>query len=128
MLQALDLVGLPHKQYAQRSPFELSGGQQTARGPGLLCWLCEPGILILDEPGVGLDAEGRAEFYTHIQTLHRQGITVILVSHDMAEVAALADRLFVLHQGRLVMQGTPREIFAEPAMLSDYSLAPPPLS
>jgi len=127
VLQALELVGLPPKQYALRSPFELSGGQRRRVAlAGVLAM--KPEILILDEPGVGLDAEGRAEFYTHIQALHQQGRTVILVSHDMAEVAALADQLFVLHQGHLVMQGTPREIFAQPATLNRHGLAPPPLS
>jgi len=88
----------------------------------------QPTILVLDEPGVGLDAAGKAEFYAQIQRLTSQGLTVVLVSHDMTEVMTLADTLFVLHQGCLVMQGTPREIFAQPEALHGYGLAAPPLS
>lgn len=127
VLQALERVGLPPHEYAQRSPFELSGGQRRRVAlAGVLAM--QPQILVLDEPGVGLDAEGRADFYMQIQFLKEQGITIILISHDMAEVASLADQLFVLHQGRLVTQGAPREIFARPEVLRDYGLAPPPLS
>lgn len=127
VLNALTSVGLPPAVYAQRSPFELSGGQRRRVAlAGILAM--RPTILVLDEPGVGLDAEGREEFYTHILALRRQGLTVILISHDMAEVASLADQLFVLHQGRLVMQGVPREIFAQATTLHEYGLAPPPLS
>jgi energy-coupling factor transport system ATP-binding protein len=126
VLEALDLVGMPAGEYAQRSPFALSGGQRRRVAlAGVLAM--KPQILILDEPGVGLDAEGRGEFYRHIQALRGQGLTVLLVSHDMAEVAALADRLFVLSQGRLVLQGTPRAIFAYPAALRDVGLVVPPL-
>ena len=127
VVEALEMVGLPHGEYAHRSPFELSGGQQ--RRVALAAVLAmRPGILILDEPGVGLDAEGKAEFYQCIQSLRQQGITVVLISHDMAEVASLADRLFVLHLGHLVLQGAPRDVFAQPTVLRDYGLAPPPLS
>ena len=127
VIQALASVGLSHAEYAQRSPFELSGGQRRRVAlAGVLAM--QPTILILDEPGVGLDAEGREEFYTHIRALKQWGITVILISHDMAEVASLADQLFVLHHGNLVMQGMPHEIFAQTTLLRDYGLAPPPLS
>jgi len=127
VIEALEMVGMPYQEYAWRSPFELSGGQRRRVAlAGVLAM--RPAILVLDEPGVGLDAEGKADFYSYIQAMRGGGITVVLVSHDMAEVAALADRLFVLHQGRLVMQGTPREIFAQPAVLRDFGLAPPPLS
>lgn len=127
VIEALEMVGLPHREYAHRSPFELSGGQQ--RRVALASVLAmRPGILMLDEPGVGLDAEGKEEFYQCIQSLRQQGITIVLISHDMAEVAALADQLFVLHLGRLMLQGAPRDVFAQPAALLDYGLAPPPLS
>ena len=127
VIEALDMVGMPYQEYAQRPPFELSGGQRRRVAlAGVLAM--RPAILVLDEPGVGLDAEGKLDFYRYIRVMRGSGITVVLVSHDMAEVAALADRLFVLHQGRLVMQGTPREIFAQPAALRDFGLAPPPLS
>ena len=126
--KALDMVGLPHHDYASRSPFELSGGQmRRAALAGVLAM--SPSILILDEPTVGLDADGRAEFYSYLQRARQeQGITVVLVSHDMAEVAGLADWLFVLRSGQLVMQGTPRSVFAQGDRLHKWGLAAPPLS
>jgi energy-coupling factor transport system ATP-binding protein len=127
VIEALEMVGMPYREYAQRSPFELSGGQRRRVAlAGVLAM--RPAILVLDEPGVGLDAAGKADFYSCIQAMRGNGMTVVLVSHDMTEVATLADRLFVLHQGRLVMEGTPREVFAQPAALRDFGLAPPPLS
>lgn len=128
VFKALDTVGLPHQQYAGRSPFDLSGGQmRRAALAGVLAM--SPTILVLDEPTVGLDAEGRAEFYSYLQRIqHEQGVTIVLVTHDMTEVANLADRMFILHDGRLVMQGTPRAIFAEVEQLRTWGLAAPPLS
>ena len=127
VLHALDAVGLPPRQFAQRSPFELSGGQRRRVAlAGILAM--SPKILILDEPTTGLDADGRAEFYTYLRRAQEvQGVTIILVSHDMAEVASLADQLFVLHDGCLVMQGTPRSIFTESERLRHYGLAAPQL-
>jgi len=128
VLNALDLVGLPHREFAMRSPFELSGGQKRRVAlAGVLAM--SPSILILDEPTVGLDAAGRAEFYAYLKRIKaQQGVTVILVSHDMAEVATLADRLFVLHEGQLVMQGEPRAIFSQGETLRAWGLAAPPLN
>jgi energy-coupling factor transport system ATP-binding protein len=127
VLHALERVGLPPAEYARRSPFELSGGQRRRVAlAGVLAMT--PTVLVMDEPGVGLDADGKNEFYAQIRTLQGEGITIVLVSHDMAEVANLADQLFVLHEGRLVMQGTPRQVFAQATLLRDYGLAPPPLS
>ncbi|GCE24560.1 energy-coupling factor transporter ATP-binding protein EcfA [Dictyobacter alpinus] len=124
---ALNIVGLPHEEYGWRSPFELSGGQRRRVAlAGILAM--SPRILILDEPTVGLDGEGRSEFYSYLQHIQReQGVTIILVSHDMAEVAAMADWLYILHQGNLVQQGTPRTIFAESGQLHAWDLAVPPL-
>ena len=128
VINALDMVGLPHKEFAPRSPFELSGGQKRrAALAGVLAM--SPAVLVLDEPTVGLDAAGRSEFYAYLQRIQQeQGVTIVLVSHDMAEVAALADWLFVLHEGQLVMQGEPRHVFSESDALRQYGLATPPLS
>lgn len=124
---ALDMVGLPHREFGQRSPFELSGGQMRRVAlAGVLAM--SPSVLILDEPTVGLDAGGRAEFYSYLQRIQEErGVTIVLVSHDMAEVAMLADQLFVLHNSSLVMQGTPRSIFSQGEALHKWGLAAPPL-
>lgn len=128
VLHALDAVGLPPRQFAQRSPFELSGGQRRRVAlAGILAM--SPKILILDEPTTGLDADGRAEFYQYLRHVQQKdAVTVILVSHDMSEVALLADRLFVLHDGRLVAQGSPRAIFTQDTLLHAWGLMEPPLS
>jgi energy-coupling factor transport system ATP-binding protein len=125
---ALEIVGLPFHLYARRSPFELSGGQQRRVAlAGVLAM--SPAVLILDEPTVGLDADARAEFYLYLRRIKQeQGGTIILVSHDMTEVASLADRLFVLHQGSLVMQGTPQQVYSQIEELRAWGLAAPPLS
>ncbi|HEX9131544.1 MAG TPA: energy-coupling factor transporter ATPase [Ktedonobacteraceae bacterium] len=128
VLNALDMVGLPHREFAQRPPFELSGGQMRRVAlAGVLAM--SPAILVLDEPTVGLDATGRSEFYSYLQRIKQeQGVTIVLVSHDMAEVATLADWLFVLHNGHLVMQGTPRSVYTVSDALREWGLAAPPLS
>lgn len=128
VLKALDMVGLPHQAFALRNPFELSGGQRRRVAlAGVLAM--SPSILVLDEPTVGLDAGGRDEFYAYLERIRREeGVTIVLVSHDMAEVATLADRLFVLRDGRLAMDGEPRTIFAQGETLREYGLAAPPLS
>jgi energy-coupling factor transport system ATP-binding protein len=128
VIAALEMVGLPHHEYASRSPFDLSGGQRRRVAlAGVLAM--SPSILILDEPTVGLDAAGRTEFYSYLRHVQQeQNVTIVFVSHDMAEVATLADTLFVLHEGRLVAQGTPRSIFADAEQLRAWGLAAPPLS
>ena len=128
VLKALETVGLPPRDFAQRSPFELSGGQM--RRVALAAVLAmSPAILVLDEPTTGLDADGRAEFYYYLRRAQQeQGVTIVLVSHDMTEVAALANWLCVLHNGRLVMQGMPRTVFAQGGALHSWGLAEPPLS
>lgn len=124
---ALEIVGLPFRDYAKRSPFELSGGQRRRVAlAGILAMT--PHILILDEPTVGLDGEGRADFYAHLARVRRdQGVTIILISHDMAEVAAISDQLYILHRGKLVMEGTPRSVFAQSERLQHWDLAAPSL-
>jgi energy-coupling factor transport system ATP-binding protein len=126
--RALSTVGLPPREFAARSPFELSGGQMRRVAlAGVLAM--SPSILVLDEPTVGLDAVGRAEFYDYLRRARAElGLTIILVSHDMSEVADLAEWLFVLHEGRLVAHGAPSTIFALGDCLSEWGLLPPPLA
>jgi energy-coupling factor transport system ATP-binding protein len=128
VLKALEAVGLPACDFGSRSPFELSGGQQRRVAmAGVLAM--HPAILVLDEPTTGLDADARAEFYYYLRRVQQeQGVTIIIVSHDMSEVATLADWLFVLHHGKLVMQGRPRDVFTQGEILRDWGLAEPPLS
>ncbi len=128
VIAALEMVGLPHREYAHRSPFGLSGGQQRRIAlAGVLAM--SPGILVLDEPTVGLDAEARLEFYSYLRRVQEERhVSIVLVSHDMTEVAQLADRLFILHEGQLVMQGAPHYVFAQPDQLRHWELAAPPLS
>lgn len=126
--EALRLVGLPDKEFGLRDPFSLSGGQmRRAALAGVLAM--EPAILILDEPTAGLDGEGRAELYHFLRQVRAERrTTILLVSHDMGEVAALAEQALALHQGRLVLQGSPRELFGQAHLLTEWGLDVPPLS
>ncbi len=118
-------VGLDFEAIGDRSPFELSGGQmRRAAIAGVLAM--EPKVLILDEPTAGLDPAGRNSILDMIRALHQQGgLTVIMVSHSMDDIASLATRLLVLSQGRLVMTGSPREVFAQQALLESIGLGVP---
>ncbi len=123
--QAMAHVHLDYDQYAQRSPFELSGGQMRRVAiAGVLAM--EPCFLILDEPTAGLDPMGRDRILGMIQELHRQeGVTVVMVSHSMDDVARLATRLIVMSKGQLVATGTPREIFRQADMMASIGLGVP---
>lgn len=125
--EALQTVGLPETVY-EKSPFELSGGQKRRVAiAGVLAM--NPEVLILDEPTAGLDPKGRDEILYAIKQLHKQrGITVVLVSHSMEDVAKLVDRLIVMHKGKVAMTGTPREVFAHAEQLEEMGLAIPQIS
>jgi energy-coupling factor transport system ATP-binding protein len=126
--ETLRLVGLPGEAFAQRHPFSLSGGQmRRAALAGVLAM--EPSVLVLDEPTAGLDGEGRAELYRALLRLREERqVTILLVSHDMSEVAALADHILALHQGRLALEGSPRDLFKQAHLLAEWGLDVPPLS
>ncbi len=110
VLMAMERVGLDPSM-RDRSPFGLSGGQ--ARRVALAGVLAmEPRTLILDEPTAGLDPRGREEILALIRAFPALGISVILVSHSMDDIALNADQVLVMHKGRVHMQGTPRELFA----------------
>ena len=113
---------------AQRDFTTLSDGQrQRIMLARALCQ--EPEVLILDEPTAGLDPKGRDEILAAIHKLHEErGITVILVSHSMEDVARLVDRIIVMHKGKVAMTGTPREIFSHPMELEQMGLAAPQVS
>lgn len=122
--EALQLVGFPEKYYKQ-SPFELSGGQKRrAAIAGVLAM--QPQVLILDEPTAGLDPRGRDEILDQIAHLHEKtGMTVILVSHSMEDIAKYVDRIIVMNHGEKMLDGTPKEVFAHYKELEQVGLAAP---
>jgi energy-coupling factor transport system ATP-binding protein len=123
--KALTLVGLDPGELEGRSPFSLSGGQmRRVAMAGVLAM--EPEIIILDEPTAGLDPRGKKEILERIASLHReQGLTVILVSHSMEDVARLADRLVVMAGGEIKLCGTPAQVFNNPSELETMGLGLP---
>lgn len=125
--EALTQVGFPEKFYGH-SPFELSGGQKRRVAiAGVLAM--NPKVLILDEPTAGLDPKGRDEILDQISYLHEErGITIILVSHSMEDVARYADRLIVVNDGRIPYDGTPREVFTHYEELEKIGLAAPQIT
>ena len=125
--EALTLVGLDESFYKQ-SPFELSGGQKRrAAIAGVLAM--KPEVLILDEPTAGLDPQGREDVLGLVAKLHReQGMTVILVSHSMEDVARYVSRLVVMNHGEKVFDGTPKEVFRHYKELEAIGLAAPQIT
>lgn len=108
---AMEFAGLDYDKFAARSPFQLSGGQMRRVAIAGVIAL-KPEYLVLDEPSAGLDPRGRDEILNQVANLHKNtGVTVILVSHSMEEVARLADRLLVMNQGDVVLDGEPLTIF-----------------
>ena len=108
---SLESVGLSCDEIGTASPFELSGGQQRRVAfAGVLAM--NPQVLVLDEPTAGLDPEAKALFLQLIDTLHAQGMTVVMVSHNMDDLARFCNRIIVLNQGQLVLEGTPEQVFS----------------
>ncbi len=122
---AMECVHVDYDSYAERSPFELSGGQMRRVAiAGVLAM--RPEVLILDEPTAGLDPKGRDSILTMLEDLHRrENVTIIMVSHSMDDMARLATRLLVMSEGKLVATGSPREIFANSAMMDSIGLGVP---
>lgn len=127
VVSALETVGISSDLY-EKSPFDLSGGQKRRVAiAGVLAM--NPEVLILDEPTAGLDPKGRDEILQAIKRLHKErGITVILVSHSMEDVAKLVDRIIVMHEGKVATMGTPKEVFCKVKELEDMGLAAPQVS
>ena len=121
--EAIKQVGLSEKCYDD-SPFELSGGQKRRVAiAGVLAM--KPEILILDEPTAGLDPRGRDEILDQIAKLHKEGLTVILVSHSMEDVAKYADRIIAMNDGKVAFDGTPKEVFRHYKELERMGLSAP---
>ncbi len=125
--EALKLVGL-EDEYFYQSPFDLSGGQKRRVAiAGVLAM--KPDVLVLDEPTAGLDPKGRDEILDQISRLKQEtGITVILVSHSMDDVAKYVDRIVVMNQGRVMYDDEPREVFQHYRALEEVGLSAPQIT
>lgn len=122
---AIELVGLDYDEVADVSPFDLSGGQKRRVAiAGVIAM--QPDILILDEPTAGLDPKAHQDILDMIQRIHENVSSIIIfVSHNMNDIARLSDRMLVMHEGKLVMNGTPKEIFSESEKLFEMGLGLP---
>lgn len=121
---SLARVGLDLAAIGDKSPFELSGGQQRRVAfAGVLAM--EPEVLVLDEPMAGLDPAARREFLELIDRLHREGLTVVMVSHSMDDLANCCDRIVVMNEGAVFADGTPAQVFAHANELKSIGLGVP---
>ncbi len=121
--EAFSLVHLP-EDCLEKSPFELSGGQMRRVAlAGVLAM--QPSVLVLDEPIAGLDPRGREELMQIISELRDRGVTIVLISHNMDDVARMATKVAVLEKGHLAMHGTPREVFSRGDELEKMGLDVP---
>lgn len=117
-------VGLDLAAIGDKSPFELSGGQQRRVAfAGVLAM--EPEVLVLDEPMAGLDPVARRDFLGLISRLHREGLTVVMVSHSMDDLANCCDRIVVMNEGAVFAEGTPAQVFAHANELKSIGLGAP---
>lgn len=121
---SLSRVGLDLSTVGDKSPFELSGGQQRRVAfAGVLAM--EPEVLVLDEPMAGLDPAARRDFLELIDRLHRDGLTVVMVSHSMDDLANCCDRIVVMNEGVVFAEGTPAQVFAHADELKSIGLGVP---
>ena len=124
--EKLALVGIDESLF-ERSPFELSGGQMRRVAiAGILAM--EPSILVLDEPTAGLDPIGRKELMTLFKKLHQDGITIVLVTHLMDDVAEFADQVYVIEKGKLVKNGKPSLVFQNVEFMEKIQLGVPKIT
>ena len=124
--EAMERVGLPPAEYAARSPFRLSGGQMRRVAIAGVIAL-KPEYLVLDEPSAGLDPRGRDEIFEQIlQLYHSTGMAVVLVTHNMEDVARLAKRLLVMNRGRIEYDGKPADLFHDSGLpLREFGISLP---
>ena len=121
---SLARVGLDLAAIGDKNPFELSGGQQRRVAfAGVLAM--EPEVLVLDEPMAGLDPAARRDFLGLIDRLHREGLTVVMVSHSMDDLANCCDRIVVMNEGAVFAEGTPAQVFAHANELKSIGLGAP---
>jgi len=126
--EAIELVGLDYETVKDRSPFELSGGQKRRVAiAGVVAM--RPEVLILDEPTAGLDPKAHKDVLNMVEEVHRRtGNITIFVSHNMADIARLSDRILVIHSGKLVTKGSPKEVFSQKEILRSVGLDLPPVT
>ena len=125
-LESLRLVGLSDE-LRDQNPFDLSGGQMRRVAiAGILAM--QPDILVLDEPTAGLDPQGRKELMSLFKQLHLSGITIVLVTHLLDDVADYATAVNVMEKGRLVLSGTPKDVFQKVAFLKEKQLGVPKIT
>ena len=123
--KSMEMVGLNYEEYKDISPFELSGGQKRRVAiAGVIAM--EPKVLILDEPTAGLDPAGRDDILEQIKLLHEKyNMTIILVSHSMEDVGKLAEKIIVMNDGHVELQGKPKDVFKKIDTLEKIGLAVP---
>ncbi|MBC6678769.1 energy-coupling factor transporter ATPase [Zhenpiania hominis] len=123
--EAIELVGLDYEEIRKRSPFDLSGGQKRRVAiAGVIAM--KPEVLILDEPTAGLDPKAHRDVLQMIEKVHsHEGNIIFLISHNMDDIARMADKILVMDNGRLAMQGTAEEIFSQEEKLASMGLALP---
>ena len=126
--ESIELLGLDYDAVAEKTPFELSGGQKRRVAiAGVLAM--KPKVLILDEPTAGLDPASKQDMLEVIKKLRQdRNLIVVFVSHNMKDIAELSDRIIVMNGGRLVISGTPKEVFARAGELKDMGLSVPPVT
>lgn len=126
--RAMLMVGLDYEKYKDLSPFEISGGQKRRVAiAGVVAM--EPKVLILDEPIAGLDPRGRDAILKQLKMLHEEyKHTVILVTHSMEDVAEIAEEVIVMSDAKVIMKGTPREVFTKIDMLEEVGLGAPQIT
>ena len=124
--KAIGLVGLDYDEVKDVSPFELSGGmKRRAAIAGVIAM--DPKILILDEPTAGLDPSAHREILAMVRRIHEEmGIILIFVSHNMADIAEMSDRVMVMSGGKVALEGTPAEVFSQSDKLAEMGLGVPP--
>jgi energy-coupling factor transport system ATP-binding protein len=124
---AMEAVGLGFEAFKDRMTFQLSGGQKRRIAiAGVLA--LQPQVLVLDEPTAGLDPQARAKLLAQLAALNEAGTTLVIVSHNMEELAAVCDRVCVMNEGRTVLIGTPREVFSKAEWLTSLGLGVPPIT
>lgn len=126
--EVMELVGLDYSEFKDRSPFNLSGGQQRKVAiAGVLA--LKPDVLVLDEPSAGLDPQARKQLAELLQYLYQElEMTIILISHRMEEIAELSSRVIVMHQGEVVIDDNPVEVFSKEQKLHKLSLDLPQIT